>query len=77
MNGLSDSDSDIIGDNLDNLNEKEKREMEKEIKNALKGNLDSLDIDEILEGSKMEGFSLEDFNSKDLSSIDNDEMDED
>ena len=37
--------------------------MEKEIKAALEGKMDELDIDNIIEGSKIEGISLSQFNS--------------
>ena len=79
LSELDDDDSDIVGDDLDKLDEKEKKKMEREIQQALNGNIDFLDLDEILGDSNMEGESLNKFNSKDLSSndIDMDELDED
>ena len=50
-------------DNLDKMNEKEKKEIEREIKAILGENGEELDIDAILEDSKIEGVSLSSFNS--------------
>ena len=50
-------------DDLDLLSKGEKKRMEKEIKAALEGKMGSIDIDEILESSKVEGISLKNFDS--------------
>ena len=52
-------------DDLEKFDVDEKKQMEKEIKAALEGNIEDLDIDidNLLEGSKVEGISLEHFNS--------------
>ena len=57
-------------DNLDKMNEKEKKEIEREIKAILGENGEELDIDAILEDSKIEGVSLSSFNSDSESSDD-------
>ena len=62
--------SDLSGNNkyeddLDKFGEDEKKLMEREIKAALEGRGDELDMDfdNFLEGSKAEGLSLDHFNS--------------
>lgn len=60
---LSIFDENKYGDDLSKFNEDEKKQMEKEIKAALEGKMDELDMD-ILEGSKIEGISLEQFKSE-------------
>ena len=71
------SDSDLVQDDLEKLSEGEKVQMEKEIQAAMNGDEDMLDLEELLEGSKLEGISLSQFNSKESSSKDPNEIDED
>ena len=71
------SDSDIVQSDLDKISADEKIQMEKEIQAAMNGDEDMLDLEELLEGSKLEGISLSQFNSKESSSKDLDEIDED
>ena len=59
------------------VSEGEKVQMEKEIQAAMNGDEDMLDLEQLLEGSKLEGISLSQFNSKESSSNDLDEIDED
>ena len=44
--------------------------MEKEIKAALEGKMEDLDIENILEGSKVEGFSLNNLSSSNEMDLD-------
>ena len=68
LTALNDSDtSDEYGINLD---EDENKKMQKEIDAALEGNLDELDLEEILGDSKLEGISLSQLESKSKSSLD-------
>ena len=57
-------------DNLDKMNEKEKKEIEKEIKAILGEKGEELDIEAIFEDSKIEGVSLRNFYSDSQSSDD-------
>ena len=77
INTLSDlniEESESYGSDLDKLDLKEKKKMEKEIQKALKGNSD-LDLEELLEQSNLEGIPLSQIDSKDYFSenIDEDE----
>ena len=78
INTLSDlniEESESYGSDLDKLDLKEKKKMEKEIQKALKGNSD-LDLEELLEQSDLEGIPLSQIDSKDYFS-DNIDEDED
>ena len=60
---LNDSQN-IYEDDLEKLNDEEKKQMQKDIQAALKGNFDEEDIKNLLGDSKMEGISLDHFNSE-------------
>ena len=49
---------------MEKLNDEEKKQMQKDIQAALKGNFDEEDIKNLLGDSKMEGISLDHFNSE-------------
>ena len=70
---LSELNENKYDDDLEKFDENEKKQMEKEIKAAFEGRLEDLDLDEILEGSKMEGISLNNLTSH-SSSMDIDEV---
>ena len=67
---LSELNENKYDDDLEKFDENEKKQMEKEIKAAFEGRLEDLDLDEILEGSKMEGISLNNLTSLSSSSSD-------
>ena len=67
LTDLKDSLSDDYGTNLD---EDEQKKMEREINAALEGNVDDLDLEELLADSQMEGISLSQLESKSKSSYD-------
>ena len=69
------SDNDSYGDDIDKMDEKDRKEIEKEIKALVNGDLEDIDIDGLLEGSNIEGISLNSFNSKSSGDIDIDEED--
>ena len=69
------SDIDSYGDDIDKMDEKDRKEIEKEINALVNGDLDEIDIDGLLEGSNIEGISLNSFNSKSSGDIDIDEED--
>ena len=77
INTLSDlnskSDSYSYGDDIENMNEEDKRAIEREIKAIMDKNSEDIDINGLLEGSNMEGISLNSFNSKSSGDIDMDE----
>ena len=60
---LNDSQN-IYEDDLEKLNDEEKKQMQKDIQAALKGNFDEEEIKNLLGDSKMEGISLDHFNSE-------------
>ena len=71
-------DSNIYGDNLNFLSETEKIKLDNEIKTAMKGDLNEIDLEGILEDSNLEGISLDQLelelkSSKDISALDIDE----
>ena len=63
MSIFTDKEKNKYEDDLEKLGFDEKKQMEKEIKAALEGNTDLLDIEGLLEGSKADGISLNHFNS--------------
>ena len=56
--------SDKYGDNLDNYDINEKKKMEDEIKAAMRGDIDAIDLEGILEESKLEGISINQLESE-------------
>ena len=75
-NESDESEDDKYGDNLEKINQKEKKKMQKEIDMALKGE-SNFDLEELLGESNVEGIPLDQFDSG-ASSSDNDiDIDED
>lgn len=70
LSQLSEFKSNKYDDDLDQFDDDEKRQMEKEIKAALEGKMEDLDIENILEGSKVEGFSLNNLSSSNEMDLD-------